>query len=141
MNKKSRQIKLATLLKEYPTGNQSELQKRLHKIGIKTTQASISRDLTELSAVKVDGVYRLPTLDKGESTVVDRLDAERAGDNLIVLKTGPGHAAVAGVHIDRAKISEIIGTIAGDDTIFIAVASRDDQTRVIKKIFTLFGQA
>ncbi len=141
MNKRARQTKLANLLREAPTGNQAELQRRLRKVGIATTQASISRDLAELSAVKVDGVYRLPTLDKGESSVVDRLDAERAGDNLIVLKTGPGHAAVAGVHIDRAKISEIIGTIAGDDTIFIAVANRDNQTRVIKKIFTLFGHA
>ena len=139
MEKKVRQEKLAKLLKDKPTGNQAILQKLLNSSGLKTTQASISRDLSELGAVKVDGVYKLPNLEPGQSAVVDRLSAECAGDNLVVLRTGPGNASVAAVRIDRAKITEIIGTIAGDDTIFIAVAGREEQLRVTKKIFSLFG--
>lgn len=138
-DKRTRQGILAEVLREHPTGNQTELLKKMKKQGFKTTQASVSRDLSELGAVKVDGVYRLPTIEPGQSAIVDRLHAECAGENLIVLKTGPGHAPVAGVHIDKAKIPEIIGTIAGDDTIFIAVAGRAEQLRVIKKVFSVLN--
>jgi len=139
VEKQERQARIADLLRNADLGNQSELVRRLRKAGIRTTQASISRDLTEMGVVKVDGVYQLPQLEPGQSMLLDRLRAERAGDHMLVLRTSPGHAQMAAVYIDRAKISEVIGTIAGDDTIFVAVADADAQSRAVRKIFGLFG--
>ena len=75
--------------------------------------------------MKVDGYYKTPSIAPGESSKVDRLDATTAGDNLIVLKTGPGNANRAGFIIDRSAIPGILGTIAGDDTVL--VIGRDPQ--------------
>ena len=89
--------------------------------------------------VKVDGHYKTPSIAPGESSKVDRLEATTAGDNLIVLKTGPGNANRAGVIIDRANIPGILGTIAGDDTIFVAITNRQQQAKVLRKVLALFG--
>ncbi len=140
MDKRARQQKIADLIRAKRVVNQAALVTELKKKGVDSTQASVSRDLDELGVVKVEGAYRLPQVEAGQSNLVDRLTVDRAGDNLIVVRTGPGHAQMAALHIDKAKISGIIGTVAGDDTIFIAVRSRDDQNKVIKKIFTLFNQ-
>jgi transcriptional regulator of arginine metabolism len=139
VEKKERQELVADLLRREQLSNQTELVKRLKKAGVRTTQASISRDLTEMGVVKVDGVYQLPQISPGQSMLLDRLRAERAGDNMVVLRTGPGHAQMAALYIDRAKIPEVIGTIAGDDTIFVAVADAESQARAVRKIFGLFG--
>jgi transcriptional regulator of arginine metabolism len=139
VEKKERQDLVADLLRRERLSNQTELVKRLKKSGIRTTQASVSRDLTEMGVVKVDGVYQLPQLSAGQSMLLDRLRAERAGDHMVVLRTGPGHAQMAALYIDRAKIQEVIGTIAGDDTIFVAVADAEAQARAVRKIFALFG--
>ncbi len=138
--KHERQAKVAELIRKRRIGNQAQLVHELQKSGIDATQASVSRDLNELGVVKVSGVYRLPTLEAGQSALVDRMSVDRAGDNLVIVKTGPGHAQLAAVHIDKARISGIIGTVAGDDTLFIAVAGRDEQTQVMRKIITLFQQ-
>ena len=94
--------------------------------------------MKKLGVVKVDGYYKTPSIAPGESDKVDRLDAVAAGDNMIVLRTGPGNANRAAVIIDRENISGLLGTIAGDDTIFCAVANRHEQARVMKRIFALF---
>ena len=129
---------LANLIRKEKIGNQMDLKNRLAEEGYETTQSSISRDLKKLGVVKVDGFYKTPSIAPGESNKVDRLDALTAGDNMIVFKTGPGNANRAAVIIDRANISGLLGTIAGDDTIFVAVPNRQEQAKVIKKIFTLF---
>ncbi len=132
---------IATVIRNRPIGNQQELADLLSRKGVETTQSSISRDLKKLGVVKVSGRYQLPQISTGESPVVDRLDATLAGPNLIVLKTGPGNANRAALLIDNAAITGLLGTIAGDDTIFIAVASEKDQPRVLKRVFALFQSA
>ncbi len=129
---------IADVIRLNRVGNQQELKDLLQERGLDTTQSSISRDLKKLGVVKVEGFYKTPSIAPGESSKVDRLDATTAGDNLIVLKTGPGNANRAGVIIDRANIPGILGTLAGDDTIFVAVANRQQQTKVLRKIFALF---
>ncbi len=129
---------IAEVIRGHKIGNQHDLKEHLKGRGFDTTQSSISRDLKKLGVVKVDGYYKTPSIAPGESSKVDRLDATTAGDNLIVLKTGPGNANRAGVIIDRANIIGILGTIAGDDTIFVAVANRQTQAKVLRKIFALF---
>lgn len=129
---------IADVIRGHKVGNQHELKELLNNKGFDTTQSSISRDLKKLGVVKVDGFYKTPSIAPGESSKVDRLDATTAGDNLIVLKTGPGNANRAGFIIDRSSIPGILGTIAGDDTIFVAVANRQQQAKVLRKIFALF---
>ncbi len=129
---------IADIIRNHKVGNQQDLQGHLKAYGFETTQSSISRDLKKLGVVKVEGFYKTPSIAPGESTKVDRLDATTAGDNLIVLKTGPGNANRAGVIIDKANIPGILGTIAGDDTIFVAVANRQQQAKVLRKVFALF---
>lgn len=119
--------------------NQMELKSKMLQFGYDTTQSSVSRDLKKLGVVKVDGSYKAPNIALGESTKVDRLDASLAGDHMIVLKTGPGFATRAAVLLDGADIAGLLGTVAGDDTIFCAVGSKQDQGKVLKSIFSFFG--
>jgi transcriptional regulator of arginine metabolism len=129
---------MTEIIRTNKVANQSELKIKLAERGMETTQSSISRDLKKLGVVKVDGYYKTPSIAPGESSKVDRLDAVTAGENMIVLKTGPGNANRAAVIIDRSNIPGLLGTIAGDDTIFVAVANRKEQAKVLKKIFSLF---
>lgn len=118
--------------------NQTELAAKLSEKGFAVTQASISRDLESLGVVKLNGFYAMPpktATRPGLGTVT--LDA--AGDNLIVGRCASGLASAFTVKIDGARIPEIAGTIAGDDTIFIAVKGRDAQLGAIKKIEELFN--
>lgn len=137
MEKTQRQAKVTKLIKELNIANQEQLQTWLSKRGVTATQASLSRDLNEIGAVKVGGYYRLPAITPGQSRIVSRLNAERAGEHMIVLKTDPLHAPVLAALMDRSKIPGLLGTIAGDDTVFAAVASGKDQTRIIKRIVEL----
>lgn len=138
MDKHQRQEKIAEIIRTKRIGNQQDMVAELTRRGFDVTQASVSRDLNELGAVKAEGVYRLPEVRPGQSQLVDRLKVDRAGDNLIIVRTGPGHAQMAALHIDKARIAGIIGTVAGDDTIFIAVRGREDQNKVVRKLYTLF---
>ena len=136
MLEQDRLTAMARLIRLEKISNQTDLKEKLYSQGYTITQSSISRDLKKLGVVKVDGQYKTPSIALGESNKVDRLDAASSGDNMTVLRTGPGNANRAAVVIDKAKIPGIIGTIAGDDTIFCAVGNRQDQARVMKKIFT-----
>lgn len=129
---------MTQLIRDRDIKNQTELKDCLDGMGFSTTQSSISRDLKKIGVVKVGGYYKTPSIAPGESNKVDRLDATTAGDHMIILRTGPGNANRAAVIIDRAAMPEVSGTIAGDDTIFLAVANKNDQGKVIRKIFTLF---
>jgi transcriptional regulator of arginine metabolism len=138
MDKKARQRKLAEIIRAKPLSNQHQLQKELVQLGIMANQSSISRDLAEMGVIKIKGIYRHPHVEPGESPLVDVLDVETAGGNLIVVKTAVGQAQIVALTIDRAKIPEIVGTVAGDDTIFAAVKHQVDQGKAIKQILTLF---
>ncbi len=129
---------ITDIIRNNSVSSQSELLERLEGLGFETTQSSVSRDLKKLGVVKVQGEYRLPNIIPGDSALLDQLDAQTAGDNMIVLKTTPGNGNRAAFIIDTARIPEVIGTIAGDDTIFVAVKNRNEQIRAIKKIYSLF---
>lgn len=103
---------------------QSELVGRLREQGFETTQASVSRDLRSLGVTKVRGAYRLPDDPRQIPPSILGLieSAMPAGDHLLVVHTRVGAAQPVGVAIDEAEWPEVVGTIAGDDTIFVAVA-------------------
>ncbi len=137
MEKERRQQTILNLIRSRRIGTQQELAGRLERAGIVATQSSISRDLVELGVVKHHGHYAVP---QGANGAGGRglLDMDMAGQHLVVVKCELGLASAVAVEIDRAAIKEIIGTLAGEDTIFIAVADRKAQRAVIKKIWELF---
>ena len=96
------------------------------------------RDLEELGVVKHNGHYTLPRTDEGAASR-GLLGLDPVGECLVVAKCEPGLASSVAVEIDRAAIPEIVGTLAGEDTVFIAVPERKAQRAVMKKVLELFG--
>ncbi|SMF75086.1 arginine repressor [Allosphingosinicella indica] len=128
-----RQRAIAAILRTEPVTSQEEVTAKLAERGLSATQATVSRDLDQMGAVKVrrGGVisYALPD-QIGESdwagARLDRIIAEwviavEAAGNLIVLRTPPATAHIVALAVDQAKLPEVAGTIAGDDTLFLAV--------------------
>jgi transcriptional regulator of arginine metabolism len=137
MQKGLRQKKILSLIQAKPIGTQEELKAHLERAGVPATQSSVSRDLEELGIVKHHGHYSLPR-SNGAATH-GLLSLGLAGEVLVVARTEPGLASAVAVQIDAAAIREIVGTLAGEDTIFIAVNDRKAQRAAIKKIWELFG--
>ena len=131
--KVQRQRMIADWLREHRVGSQEEVVARLALAGIAATQATVSRDLLELGAVKLkrEGSIRYVMPDQVEpghaAAKLDRLLAEWVDSiipagNLLVLRTPPGSANLVANALDSAGLPELVGTIAGDDTIFVALA-------------------
>ncbi len=137
MQKEQRQTTILKLISTKQIGRQEELAEILEKKGILVTQSSVSRDLLELGIIKIGGFYALPQKTKN-GLVFGIHSLEIAGDNLVVAKCEAGLASACAVRIDSAQIEEVIGTIAGDDTIFIAVRDQKEQKTVLRKVWELF---
>jgi len=137
MNKHDRQQKILSLIRARPIGTQEDLRALLERAGVPATQSSVSRDLEELGVVKHHGHYTLPRTNGASSRGLLSLD--HAGDSLVIARTVPGLASAVAVEIDAAPIPEIVGTIAGEDTIFIAVRDPKSQRAAVKEIWKLFG--
>lgn len=137
LTKSARQARVTELIRSQPVRSQSELADLLAGEGIAATQATLSRDLEELGAVKVRGTDKLPASyvipeENGpplrpNATPPDRLvrllhelltGADHSG-NLAVLRTPPGAAQFLASALDRSGLADIVGTIAGDDTILV----------------------
>src|SRR4051812_5265773 len=134
--KDRRQRTIADLIRSHALASQEELAERLGSMGYAVTQATISRDLEQLGAVKVrrDGQlgYALPQQVRDSSAprlaavLSDWVRSVEPAANLVVLKTPPGSAHLVGVALDQSGPPEIVGTICGDDTIFVATRSAAD---------------
>jgi transcriptional regulator of arginine metabolism len=132
-DKDRRQYAIADLIRGSALASQEELAEMLSARGFAVTQATISRDLVELGAVKVrrEGrvSYALPDQVNGGragprlATVVrDWVRSIAAAGNLVVIKTPPGSAHLIGVALDSGELPQVVGTICGDDTVFVALA-------------------
>lgn len=134
MQKRERHRVLLDLIGSESIGNQVVLASKLSEAGFSVTQASVSRDLDELGIVKANGAYalrlRLPEL----ATDLGTVTFDIAGECLIVGRCASGLASAITVRIDASAFEEIVGTIAGDDTIFIAVKNAADQPVVLEKL-------
>ena len=137
MLKRDRQKRILNLIRAKPIGTQEALRAHLERAGVSATQSSVSRDLEELGIVKHDGRYALPHANGDATRGLLALDI--AGDVLIVAKCLPGRASAVAVEIDDAAIPQIVGTLAGEDTIFIAARDQKSQRAAMKKIWELFG--
>jgi transcriptional regulator of arginine metabolism len=123
MNKSFRQGQILKLIAERRIPTQDELARELGLLGIQATQVTLSRDIRDLGLVKTAQGYKQlrqeyagPTLD---SLLNDFVQDIRVAQNLLVLKTSAGHANSVAVALDNANLPEVVGTIAGDDTILI----------------------
>jgi transcriptional regulator of arginine metabolism len=137
MRKNLRQKRLLSLIRAKPFATQAELRDSLERAGVPATQSSLSRDLEELGIVKHRGHYAV--LKSNGAAARGLLSLDLSGDNLVIARTEPGLASAVAVEIDGAAFAEIVGTLAGEDTIFIAVRDSKSQRVAIKKIWELFG--
>lgn len=146
--KRTRQNKILELIRQYEIETQEELGKRLHESGFPVTQATISRDIRELSLTKIAGENGRPkyaSMDQGglpASVFTDRyarvlqdgMVSISQADNLVVIKTVSGMAMAVAAAIDALGLEEIVGSIAGDDTIMCAVRTAKLVPEVIQKL-------
>ena len=137
MLKRERQKKLLGLIRAKRIGTQEDLRSHLERAGVSATQSSLSRDLEELGVVKHHGSYALPHANGDSARGLVSLDV--AGDVLVIARCLPGLASAVAVEIDDAALPGIVGTLAGEDTIFIAAHDQKSQRAVMKKIWELFG--
>lgn len=136
--KTDRQETILRIINARRIATQQELAEELARRGVVATQSSVSRDIVELGLTKLNGHYTAPQPALSGGPIIE---IDTAGDNLIVVKTEIGQANPAAIIIDRAKIEEVIGTVAGDDTILVAVKNLDSQRIAMKKIIKLFVTA
>jgi transcriptional regulator of arginine metabolism len=144
-NAPARRVLLAKIIREQSVGRQTELVMMLRKLGHVATQSSVSRDLRELGVAKMGDRYVLPEAaprPKNDFSTLKQFVSARltAGGNLTVLKTTVGSAQSVAVAIDIAQWPEVVGTISGDDTIFIATASADAQRKLGERLLAIFGR-
>jgi transcriptional regulator of arginine metabolism len=128
-----RQKAIAELIRAEPLASQEDVTGRLRSQGFAVTQATVSRDLDQMGAVKVkrSGVmsYALPDQLGDSDWAASRLSrlvsdwvlSVEAAGNMLVLRTPPGSAHLVGLALDQAKLPEVAGTISGDDTLFVAL--------------------
>jgi transcriptional regulator of arginine metabolism len=131
MNKAHRQSEILRLIRRKRIQTQDELARELAAVGLHATQVTLSRDIRELRLAKTaDGyVQLLPSGPKGPEFAVvagEFLHDARLAQNLVVLRTSPGNANALAVALDREEWPEVVGTIAGDDTVL--VVAPDTQT-------------
>jgi transcriptional regulator of arginine metabolism len=148
--KNSRQSKIIEIIENNVVETQEELAELLRANGINITQATVSRDIKELRLIKVldeSGRYKYAMLKNQDNYQNDRLvkmfadsviNIDYSG-NMIVLKTIPGTASAAAAAIDGLGWKEIIGSLAGDDAIFIVVRENEDIRHLVEKFENLVG--
>ena len=136
--KRTRQNAIIKLLEERAFDSQEAVTDALQGQGFKTTQSGISRDFAELGIVKVSGRYcrAVPADSSGNSAFSGIsglvLGGEPAGKHLLVIRTAVGAANVVAHAIDSTSLEGVSGTVAGDDTIFIATRGRAAQRRLLE---------
>ncbi len=149
--KHKRQQVLLRLVQQHRLSTQQDLVRALGGAGFAATQATVSRDIVELGLVKVprDGahVYAAPTAVSGGGGT-DRLRKfcedypveGRLAGNIVVLRSPPGTANAMAIALDTSELAEIIGTVAGDDTVFVATSTERHARSLLTRL-TAFGIA
>lgn len=144
LHQNERRSAILRIIRGAAVRNQDELVRLLHREGVEATQSSISRDLRDLGVLKASGRY-LPPLEETSRTQTD-FDTLRqfvrsvatAGSSITVVKTTIGAAQSVAAAIDKSEWTEVVGTISGDDTIFVATDSVRDQAAVVARLRSLF---
>ena len=144
MKKAERQNKILELIHAHPVATQVELKALLKKEAVEVDQATLSRDLRELGLIRVstpDG-FRYASLDEvtpmarpGSRNRIQRLIKKMdVSGNLLVIRTAPGDAQAVGLSIDRSGWREVLGTVAGDDTLLVVLGEGISADKIINRI-------
>ncbi len=139
---------LREILAKKGAGTQEDLRTELEKQGFEVNQSTISRNLRKLGAIKIfnpsgDACYKLPdeeVLPAVESSLSDLVIEIVHNDTLIVIHTRPGSASLIARNLDHFDAGNILGTIAGDDTIFVAISSGRSLKRIVSELKKFFGK-
>lgn len=140
-----RQVAILDIIEKHDIETQEELAEALRQRGMKVTQATVSRDIKELRLLKVlspSGAYKYATADKAENGLSERfihmlaesLLSVAASNNLIVVKTLSGSANVAGEALDSLRWPEVLGTLAGDNTILLVIRSEAETPAILSRL-------
>ena len=149
--KKIRQSKILEIIQDYDVETQEELADQLRAAGLRVTQATVSRDIRELKLSKVltaEGRQKYAFLKQEDRQLEDRfIRVLRDGfvsmdmaQNILVVKTVSGMAMAVAAALDALKFPEVVGSIAGDDTIFVAVRSQEATAALMEKLKELLGK-
>ena len=145
-NQTLRRAALVRILRQSPVGRQAELVRLLRREGFEATQSSVSRDLRDLGVAKAADRYLLPELEDAlspshfESVRTFVKSCRGAGPTLTVIRTTTGAAQSVALAIDKARWTEVVGTLAGDDTIFIACDTARGQRRLLERLRATFAR-
>lgn len=152
MAKNQRQHRVSRILEQHAVASQAELVELLAGEGVIATQATVSRDLEDLGAVKVrmpggESVYAIPEMPKDRIAPEDHLRrvlgdwAVEVGHsaNLVVIRTPPGSAHVVGSALDRSGLDGVVGTIAGDDTVLVVAVESVGGKKLAARLSALAG--
>lgn len=152
LSRAARQHRIVQILEKSAVSSQQQLVEMLAAAGVEATQATVSRDLEEIGAVKVraaggESVYAVPDLPKDRVAPEEHL-RRVLGDwvvevassaNLVVVRTPPGSAHVVASALDRAGLPEILGTVAGDDTIIVVAVEEVGGPGLAERLSALSG--
>ncbi|HEY3810091.1 MAG TPA: arginine repressor [Acidimicrobiales bacterium] len=152
LSKHQRQHRIIQLIEQQPVTSQAQVVDLLAAGGVRATQATVSRDLEEIGAVKVratggESVYAVPELPKDRVAPEEHLRRVlgewvvevAASANLVVVRTPPGSAHVVASALDRASLADIVGTVAGDDTIMVVASERAGGAKLARRLSGLAG--
>lgn len=133
MNKSFRQGQILKIIRGKEIYTQEELARELSQLDIQTTQVTLSRDMRELGLVKTaEGYRQLPAESAGpelRDVANEYLHDIRVAQNLIVLRTSPGNASTLAVAVDHEEMPEVVGTVAGDDTVLVITPDAETALR------------
>lgn len=149
--KSARHEKIIELIKEHHIDTQEELAARLNEAGFKVTQATVSRDIRALKMTKVtgkDGKSHYAILKEGSSTLGDKytrvlhdaLISIDVGQNMVVIRTVPGMAMGVAAALDDMKWEEILGSIAGDDTVMCVARTCEQAVAVMERLRSILNR-
>jgi transcriptional regulator of arginine metabolism len=149
--KARRQELIRDIVQREPIRSQEQLRRRVKAEGYDVTQATLSRDIREIGLVKggADGAYQAPGEASANSsavtTLLQRAVAEYLArvdqvEQLLVLRTGPGQAQLLAVALDRARLPEVVGTVAGDDTILVIAPDSRRARALVKRLEDFKGE-
>jgi transcriptional regulator of arginine metabolism len=144
MNKNFRQGQILKIIRSKGIYTQEELARELSEMGIQATQVTLSRDMRELALVKTPEGYRqLPAETGGpglDDVLEEYLQDIRIAQNLVVLRTSPGNANTLAIAIDREELQEVVGTVAGDDTVLVITADNKQAERFRQEMLRLMAR-
>lgn len=149
--KARRQSVILDVIRREPVRSQEQLRRRLRSAGFDVTQATLSRDIRELGLVKggQDGAYQTPgsPVSNGHAAksllqraLADYLTRVDQVQQLVVLRTGPGQAQLLGVALDGARFPEVVGTLAGDDTILVIAGDTRRARALVRRLEQMVGE-